>query len=161
MGPLNNKRQLDYVRELVDDAQTRGATVEQLGRVRDQQEFQQGYFHLPTLVTGVTNGWRVVDEEQFGPVLPVIPFDDEDEAIRLANDSEYGLCSSVWSADLARAERVGRQLQAGYTYINNHGPTGQDNRAPFGGMKQSGVGRQLGLEGVKRFMEPHSLSFTT
>lgn len=161
MGPLNNKRQLDYVRELVNDAQTRGATVEQLGHARDQQEFQQGYFHLPTLVTGVTNGWRIVDEEQFGPALPIIPFDDEDDAIRLANDSEYGLCSSVWSADLARAERVGRQLQAGYTYINNHGPTGQDNRAPFGGMKQSGVGRQLGLEGVKRFMEPHSLSFTT
>jgi acyl-CoA reductase-like NAD-dependent aldehyde dehydrogenase len=159
MGPVNNKKQLEFVQGLVADAEKRGAKVQKLGRARDQKEFESGFFHLPTLVTGCDNSYRVVREEQFGPVLPILPFDDEHEAIRLANDSQLGLCSSVWSADLERAERVARQIEAGYTYINIHGPMGQDNRGPFGGFKESGVGRQLGRQGVYAFMEPHTISF--
>lgn len=158
MGPVNSKRQLDKVSDLVREAERRGATVERFGRARDEREFESGYFHLPTLVTGADHSYSVVGEEQFGPVLPIMSFDDEDEAVALANDSEYGLCSSVWSEDLDRAHRVARRLQAGYTYLNIHGPMGQDNRGPFGGMKQSGVGRQLGELGIWRFMEPHSIS---
>ena len=158
MGAINNKRQLDRIRDLVRDAEERGATVQMHGRPRDRGEFEGGYFHLPTLVIDVDNSYRVVGEEQFGPVLPIIPFDGEDEAVALANDFEYGLCSSVWSGDLSRAQRVARRLEAGYTYINIHGPMGQDNRAPFGGVKQSGVGRQLGKQGVLAFLEPHSIS---
>jgi acyl-CoA reductase-like NAD-dependent aldehyde dehydrogenase len=159
MGPVNNRNQLDIVRGMVSEAERRGARVQALGRARDQQEFDRGFFHLPTLVTGADSSFRVVSEEQFGPVLPIIPFDDEQEAIRLANDSEMGLCSSVWSADLDRAERVARQIEAGYTYINIHGPMGQDNRGPFGGFKESGIGRELGRHGVYAFLEPHTISF--
>jgi acyl-CoA reductase-like NAD-dependent aldehyde dehydrogenase len=158
MGPLNNKRQLDVVLDLVEDAKRRGATVQEYGRARDDDEFQRGWFHLPTLVTDVEQGARVVQEEQFGPVLPIIPFDTEDEAVTLANDTIYGLCSSVWSADVDHAVAVGRRIQAGYTYINIHGPMGQDNRGPFGGVKESGVGRELGKQGIYSFLEPHSIS---
>lgn len=158
MGAVNNRQQLDKVRGMVQEAEEAGADVLRLGKPRDEAEFEIGFFHLPTLVTGVSDGHRVVDEEQFGPVLPIMPFDDEDEAVAMANDSEYGLCSSVWSSDLERAKDVARRLEAGYTYINIHGPMGQDNRAPFGGVKQSGINRQLGIQGVYAFLEPHSIS---
>lgn len=158
MGPVNNERQLDVVRGLVADARQRGGTVEEFGRPRDEDEFKKGWFHLPTLVTQVDHSFRVVNEEQFGPVLPIMPFDTEDEAVALANDSDFGLCSSVWSSDLERAEHVARKIDAGYTYINVHGPMGQDNRAPFGGIKNSGFGRQLGKQGVLEFLTYHSIS---
>ena len=87
-----------------------------------------------------------------------MPFDTEDEAIRRANDSRYGLCSSVWTEDRDRALSISRQLEAGYTYLNNHGPTAQDFRGPFGGFKDSGFGRNLGYEGVVQFQGDHSIS---
>ncbi|MDQ6884935.1 MAG: aldehyde dehydrogenase family protein [Candidatus Dormibacteraeota bacterium] len=158
MGPLNNRPQHEWIQELVAEARQSGATVLEFGSKRDDREFDHGYFHLPSLVTNVDPSCKVVACEQFGPVLPVIPFRTEEEAIRMANDSEFGLCSSVWSADVERATALARRLEAGYTYINSHGPLGQDNRAPFGGMKQSGIGRQLGLPGVLEFLEYHSIS---
>lgn len=158
MGPLNNKSQLEIVRELVAEARQKGATVRELGRVADQRTFEEGYFHRPTVVTEVDRTFRVVSCEQFGPVVPIIPFETEDEAIRLANDTEFGLCSSVWTVDPERAVRVARRLEAGYTYLNAHGPMAQDSRAPFGGFKQSGFGRNLGYEGVLEFLEYHSIS---
>ena len=160
MGPLNNKSQLEVVRELVAEARQKGATVRELGRVADKATFEEGYFHRPTVVTGVDRSFRVVSCEQFGPVVPIIPFETEDEAIHLANDSEFGLCSSVWTVDPERAVRVARRLEAGYTYLNAHGPMAQDGRAPFGGVKQSGLGRNLGYQGVLEFLEPHSISAT-
>lgn len=100
----------------------------------------------------------MVAEEQFGPALPIMPFDTEGEAIRRANDSRYGLCSSVWTEDRDRALSISRQLEAGYTYLNGHGPTAQDFRGPFGGFKDSGFGRNLGYEGVVQFQGYHSIS---
>lgn len=158
MGPLNNQRQRDWVAGLVDDARGRGAQIHELGEPLDGDDLGRGWFCMPTLVTGADSSYKVVSEEQFGPVLPIMPFKTVDEAVQMANDTEFGLCSSVWSADVERAIAVGRRIEAGYTYINNHGPMAQDNRAPFGGMKQSGIGRQLGYEGVLEFLEPHSLS---
>ncbi len=158
MGPLNNQKQLDVVRALVADARDRGADVRELGQVADDATFEEGYFHRPTIVTGADPSFEVVSCEQFGPVVPILPFADEDEAVRMANDSEFGLCSSVWTRDPERAVAVARRLQAGYTYLNAHGPMAQDGRAPFGGFKQSGFGRNLGFEGVLEFMEPHSIS---
>lgn len=158
MGPLNNERQLNVVRDLIDDARDSGATVTELGRAPDENTYREGYFQRPTVVTNCAPDARIVREEQFGPVVPILPFDDEDEAVRLANDTEYGLCSSVWTADRDRALTIARRLEAGYTYINGHGPMAQDYRGPFGGFKQSGVGRVLGYEGLNEFMEPHSVS---
>lgn len=158
MGPLNNREQRDFVKELVDDARRAGATVQEVGTVDDDQIFEQGYFHRPTLVLDPDPELRVVREEQFGPVVPILPFDDEDEAVARANQSEFGLCSSVWSADRDRALGIARRLEAGYTYLNGHGPLAQDSRAPFGGFKHSGIGRNLGYEGVLEFQEYHSIS---
>lgn len=158
MGPLNNRRQLDVVTRLVAEARDKGARVDELGTKLDAEEFDRGYFHLPTLVTDVDHSFSVVSEEQFGPVLPVMAFDTEEEAVALANDSEYGLCSSVWSADVDHALDVARRLEAGTTYINAHGPTAQDDHAPFGGVKQSGVGRQLGAQGIVEFTQLQSIS---
>jgi len=158
MGPLNNLRRQETVRELVAEARARGAEVREVGTIADEGIFARGYFHRPTVVLTNDHALRVVREEQFGPVLPIIPFRDEREAIRLANDSEFGLCSSVWSRDRDRALAVARQLEAGYTYINGHGALAQDHRAPFGGFKWSGIGRNLGYEGVLEFQEYHSIS---
>ena len=158
MGPVNNPRRLEAVREMVAEARARGAEVREVGTVADPGIFARGYFHRPTIVLTRDHSLRVVRDEQFGPVLPIIPFREEAEAIRLANDTEFGLCSSVWSRDRSRALRVARQLEAGYTYLNGHGALAQDFRAPFGGFKQSGIGRNLGYEGVLEFQEYHSIS---
>src|SRR5919108_1175429 len=158
MGPLNNERQLRFVRELVAETRSRGATVRELGSKLNGAEFERGYFMLPTLVTEVDDSFSAVKCEQFGPLLPVMSFRTEDEAVRRANDSSFGLCSSVWSADVERAISVARRLEAGYSYINHHGPFAHDYRVPFGGMKQSGIGRQLGLEKVLEFVDYQSIS---
>lgn len=158
MGPVNNAAQHKIVANMIDEATARGATVNPVGTVKDQALFDAGYFHRPTIVTNADPDLAVVREEQFGPVLPILPFDNQQEAIALANDSEYGLCSSVWSADRDRAVGVARQIEAGYTYLNGHGPLAQDSRAPFGGFKNSGIGRNLGYEGILEFQEYHSIS---
>ena len=124
----------------------------------DPELYANGYFQKPTLVLNPDTGLDIVREEQFGPALPIIPFDDESDAIRQANDTEFGLCSSVWTPDPARAVAIARQLEAGYTYLNGHGPLAQDGRGPFGGFKNSGVGRNLGYEGVLEFQEYQSIS---
>jgi acyl-CoA reductase-like NAD-dependent aldehyde dehydrogenase len=100
----------------------------------------------------------VVAEEQFGPALPVLSYDTEAEAIAEANDTWSGLCSSVWSADDEHAIRVAAELRTGVTFFNNHNATAVDERAPFGGFNQSGIGRELGREGLLEFTETHVMS---
>jgi len=158
MGPLNSKRQLGIVSGFVDEARVAGAEIEAHGTVPDEALFNGGgYFMRPMLVLNPDPSLKVVAEEQFGPVLPIIPFDSEDGAIALANDTPYGLCSSVWTSDKDRATNIARQLEAGMTYINGHGPMMMDGRSPFGGFKQSGIGRNYGFEGVVQFQEYHSI----
>lgn len=101
---------------------------------------------------------RVVTQEQFGPVIPVIAFDTEEEAVTLANDTWAGLCGSVWTASPDAANRVGSQLECGYVWVNDHGATRLDLRAPFGGMKSSGFGREQGIEGVRAFQDTRSIA---
>ncbi|MDA0681285.1 MAG: aldehyde dehydrogenase family protein [Proteobacteria bacterium] len=158
MGPINNERQLKVVQDLIDDSRRSGATVRELGQIADDATYKEGYFQRPVVVTDCEPNSRIVQEEQFGPVVPILAFDTDDEAIQQANNTEFGLCSSVWTADRDRAVAMARRLEAGYTYINGHGPMAQDHRGPFGGMKQSGIGRVLGFEGMSEFMEPHSIS---
>lgn len=161
MGPLNNRKQLGVVTAMLEQARSRGADVKEFGEVPDEELYRQGYFQRPTLVLNPDHGLDVVREEQFGPILPILPFDSIEDGIAYANDTRFGLCSSVWTADMERADRVARELVAGYTYINNHGPMGQDNRGPFGGFKESGIGRNLGFDGVLAFMGPHTISAPT
>lgn len=158
MGPLNNSRQLGVVKGMIRQARDGGEDVRELGQVPDEDLYTKGYFQRPTLIFDPDPGLDIVREEQFGPALPIIPFDTEDEAVAMANDSRFGLCSSVWTADSERAMTLARRLEAGYTYLNAHGPAAQDGRGPFGGFKQSGIGRNLGYEGVIQFQAYHSIS---
>ena len=153
MGPVHNKMQYDRVRELVEEARAAGAAITPLGRVQAGINADDGYFLLPSVVTNVPHSTRLVLEEQFGPALPVIPYATEDEAVRLANSTDYGLGSSVWSADVERAFTLSRGLQAGATWINAHNMSGLDISCAFGGFKQSGIGREFGLAGLEAYTE--------
>ena len=145
LGPVQNRAQLDIVRALFEDARENGGKVLAGGKVREGK----GYFFEPTIVAGLSNGARLVDEEQFGPILPVIKYGDVDEAVRLANDNPNGLGGSVWSSDPARAVEVGKRLECGSVWINEHGAVQPD--APFGGVKQSGIGVEFGKHGLAEF----------
>jgi acyl-CoA reductase-like NAD-dependent aldehyde dehydrogenase len=158
MGPLNNLKQLNVVRTMIAEARAAGADVQEFGIVPDQELYQTGYFQRPTFVFNADPRLRVVHEEQFGPVLPIMVFDTEAEVIAAANDSSFGLCSSVWTADRDRAVAIARKLEAGFTYLNAHGPAAQDGRSPFGGFKHSGIGRNMGYEGVTQFQCHHAIS---
>jgi len=157
MGPLNMKRQRDYVQELLDESRSRGTEVIEGGEYVDTDPAQGNYMR-PALVLNPSPDERIVTEEQFGPALPIIPYDTEEEAVRLANDTWSGLCASVWSSDTERAMKVGRQLRAGHIFFNNHNATAVDERAMFGGFNQSGIGRELGREGVLGFTETQVLA---
>ncbi len=157
-GPLVTRAQQKIVQDLIADSRHAGATVNELAAIDDEELYETGYFQRPTVVTDCDPYSRVVQEEQFGPVVPILPYSDEDQAILWANDTEFGLCSSVWTENSERALAVARRIEAGYTYVNGHGPMAQDFRAPLGGFKQSGIGRNLGYEGMLEFMEPHSIS---
>ena len=159
MGPVNNAKQLKVVTDMIAEARAKNAEVRECGQVPDEELYSGGgYFQRPTLVLDADQSLSIVREEQFGPALPIMKYKTDEEGIALANDSEFGLCSSVWTPDSERAVKIARQLEAGYTYLNNHGPMAQDGRGPFGGFKHSGIGRNLGYDGVLAFTEPHSIS---
>jgi acyl-CoA reductase-like NAD-dependent aldehyde dehydrogenase len=143
MGPIQNRMQLDKVRRLVDEARAGGATIVCGGSPIEGP----GYFYPLTLVTDIRDGASLVDEEQFGPVLPVIRYRDVEEAIAAANRLDIGLGASVWSGDLERARAVATRLQAGTVWINQHGAI--HPMVPFGGVKGSGWGTEFGLDGLK------------
>ncbi|MFI7450255.1 aldehyde dehydrogenase family protein [Nonomuraea sp. NPDC049714] len=156
MGPLHSSRQKEYVLELLDQARASGAEVREFGEGAD---VSQGNFLRPSLVLDPADDTRVVVEEQFGPTLPILPFDDEADAVARANDTWSGLCSSVWTTDLDHAAALAAQLRTGYTFVNAHGAAHLDERAPFGGFNHSGMGREMGLEGIREFMDTHSVGF--
>jgi acyl-CoA reductase-like NAD-dependent aldehyde dehydrogenase len=155
MGPMHTARQRDFVVELVEEARGQGAEVREFG-----EGAEGGQFLKPSLVLDPRPEARVVTEEQFGPTLPIIPFDDEEDAIRQANDTWSGLCSSVWSSDPAHVEAVAGRLRTGTTFVNAHNAPWLDDRAPFGGFNKSGLGREMGVEGILAFTDTHSTSVT-
>jgi acyl-CoA reductase-like NAD-dependent aldehyde dehydrogenase len=157
VGPVNNKGQVKHVQNLVEDAESKGAKVIKLGKVLSPELIDNGYFLQPTLVLGADFHDPIVVEEQFGPTVPILPFDDENQVIELHNESIYGLTSSVWG-DEEHALRVARQIEAGTTMINTAAVQGLDVRFPFGGVKQSGVGREYGEEGLKSYLETHVIN---
>jgi len=157
MGPLHSPVQKAFVDELIEEAKASGADVREFGELPGG-DLAGGNFVRPAIVVDPDPNLRVVTYEQFGPVIPVLPFDTEEEAIAAANDTWGGLCGSVWTASAESANRVGSQLVCGYVWVNDHGATRLDLRAPFGGMKQSGFGREQGIEGVRAFQDTHSIS---
>ena len=152
MGPIQNRMQYDKVRGLVEAARAEGGTVVCGGSA----PAGPGLFYPVTLVTGLADGSRLVDEEQFGPVLPVIRYHDVDDAVASANRLAAGLGASVWGADAAQARAVALRLQAGTVWINQHGSI--HPMVPFGGVKGSGWGLEFGLEGLKGVTRPLVLS---
>ncbi len=145
MGPLNNRPLLDRVTDLTEDAVDHGARVLAGGRRLDRP----GYFFPPTIVTQVDDGVRLVEEEQFGPVLPVMAFRDVDDAVARANRGPFGLGGSVWTADLYRAQEIAGALECGSVWINDH--TRINPEVPFGGAKMSGHGLENGQAGLEEF----------
>ena len=157
MGPLHSPTQKTFVDGLIKEAKESGAEVLEFGELPGG-DMKGGNFVRPAIVVNPKLTLRVVTEEQFGPVIPVIPFDTEEEAIRMANDSWAGLAGSVWTADANTANRVGGQMVCGYVWVNDHGAARLDLRAPFGGMKASGIGREQGIEGIRAFQDTRSIA---
>ena len=157
MGPLHSPAQKVFVDSLIKEAKDSGAKVLEFGELPGG-DLKGGNFVRPAIVINPDLKLRVVTEEQFGPVIPIVPFDTEEEAIRMANDSWAGLSGSVWTADPKTANRVGGQLVCGYVWVNDHGANRLDLRAPFGGMKASGIGREQGIEGVRAFQDTRSIA---
>lgn len=154
-GPINNKMQLARVEELVEDAKISGARVVAGGK-RFSPNGKQGYFYEPTILADVAEGVRVVDEEQFGPVIPLLKYRDVDEALARANSTDFGLGGSVWTNDLEKGSQVAAQIQSGVKGVNAH--PGGGPGTPFGGVKQSGIGREGGgTIGLKEFVDVTSL----
>ena len=146
VGPLVNQQGVDDIERQVRESVEKGATLlaggERLDRV--------GYFYTPAVLTGVTKGMPAYQEELFGPVLPIIAFETEDEAITIANDTAYGLGSTIFTADTVRAEALAGQIEAGQVFINHQ--VKSDPRLPFGGIKNSGYGRELSSHGLREFV---------
>ncbi|KLL12443.1 MULTISPECIES: aldehyde dehydrogenase family protein [Protofrankia] len=155
MGPLVSQRQQEAVRGFIRGALDEGARLV-AGGPEQPEETAAGYFVKPTVFSDVTPGMTIAQEEVFGPVLAIMPFDDDDDAIRIANSTIYGLAGGVWSQDTERAGRVARRIRAGQIDINGSFFNAQ---APFGGFKQSGIGRELGIHGLLEFYELKSLQY--
>ncbi|MEM6965977.1 MAG: aldehyde dehydrogenase family protein [Bacteroidota bacterium] len=152
LGPIQNQMQFNKVNELVEDAKANGATIYRGGSPMEGA----GYFYPITIVGGVDNGSRIVDEEQFGPVLPIIKYKTVEEAIQKANDTKTGLGGSVWGDDLAEAAKVASRIESGTVWVNQHGAI--HPMVPFGGVKESGYGVEFGVEGLKAVTQPQIIS---
>src|SRR5688572_8079243 len=154
LGPLSSKAQLERVRSYIKKGVDEGAELIAGGAEPPAGAPAGGYYVRPTVFGKVKNSMTIAQEEIFGPVLAIIPYKDEEDAIRIANDSPYGLAGAVWSKDDARAQRVARRIRAGQVDVNG----GAFNlNAPFGGFKQSGHGREAGVYGLEEFLEYKSL----
>ncbi|MEV7036356.1 aldehyde dehydrogenase family protein [Streptomyces sp. NPDC093272] len=151
VGPVISAEHRARVESYVELARKEGATVVTGG---ERPPLERGFYVAPTVLADCTNGMRAAREEIFGPVVCVIPFDDEEEGVALANDSDYGLLDYVWSADVARAFRVARRLRAGGVGINT---VGRNMEAPFGGFKRSGVGRDVGSYALHAYSEVQAI----
>ncbi len=156
MGPLVTVEHAEKVLGYIEIGKRGGAADRAAARARSSAGFEQGYFVEPTIFADVTAERAHRAEEIFGPVLSVMPFADEAEAIRLANDTPYGLAGAVWTRDVFRGLRVLKQIRAGILWLNTYHPT--YNEAPWGGYKQSGFGRELGPYGLEHYLETKQIN---
>ncbi len=156
MGPMITQAQYEKVQEYFAIAKDEGAVAAAGGTLPEEPELEGGYFIPPTIYTGVRNDMRIAQEEIFGPVASVIPFSDEEEAIAIANDSQYGLVAGLWTQDISRAHRVAARLEAGQVFINEWLSGTVEH--PFGGYKQSGYGREKGIEALHHYTQLKSIT---
>jgi len=154
VGPVVNGASRARLEALVGSVREAGGEVREVGTVVEGTDLDAGHFVRPALVLGVRDEHDVVAREQFGPVLPVLAFDTVDEVVARANSGELGLGASVWSADEEKAFAIAQELDAGFTFVNTHNRTGMSLRAPFGGVKRSGWGREYGDEGLREYTQP-------
>lgn len=151
MGPMSTEVHFNKVIQRINDAEKEGARIVCGGKRAVVEDCEGGFFIEPTIIIDVTNDMKIAREEIFGPVLSVIKYSELDEAIAIANDSNYGLSAGVWTTDLIEAQRISRELRAGSIWINDWHMARSD--APFGGFKQSGYGRELGCYGLESYLE--------
>jgi aldehyde dehydrogenase (NAD+) len=155
MGPVISKKQMERVKAYIDIGVQEGARLIAGGKIRHDKG--PGWFIEPTCFVDVTNDMRIAQEEIFGPVLVVIPYDDDEDAIRIANDSIYGLSGGVVSADLDRAMKIANRIRTGTISVNGGAPINGD--LPFGGYKHSGIGRAWGVEGIEEYLETKTIGY--
>lgn len=159
LGPVNNANQYNFIRGLIARTRESGATVRELGQKLDPDSWNNGYYLLPAVARDLSATAELVVGEQFGPIIPLIPYETEDEVVDMANSTEHGLGSSIWSGDYARAIRVAGRIEAGMTFINSHARTKiGDLHMPFGGIKQSGIGRVRTVVGMDEYIEYHAIN---
>jgi succinate-semialdehyde dehydrogenase / glutarate-semialdehyde dehydrogenase len=151
IGPLIDDQAMDKMERHVRDATAKGAAVLTGGRRLTEDGLERGRFYAPTVLTGVKPGMQVYHEETFGPIAPVVGFDDEEEVVGAANDTTYGLASYLYTTNLAKATRISEALQFGIVGINDINPTAA--AAPFGGIKYSGLGREGGIQGIDEYLD--------
>ncbi len=157
MGPVHTAAARDRLEALLASAEAGGAEVHRPARIREEDAGQGGYLVSPAIVSGAGPGAAIVREEQFAPALPVLGYRDIDDAVAQANDSPFGLCASVWTGDGDLARAVAGRLEAGTVFVNGHGTSAMDYRAPMGGWKESGYGLELGPEGMLAFTRPKTV----
>ncbi|MGG1664027.1 aldehyde dehydrogenase family protein [Brevibacillus sp. NRS-1366] len=157
MGPINNKAQYDFVTGLIERTREAGAHVQTLGNKLEKETWENGYFLLPSIVTGVSQASELVRAEQFGPVIPVIPYSDQEEVIAMANDTEFGLRASIWTANQQLAEALADRLDAGAVFFNNH-TIFQDLHLDFPGLKESGLSRETAWCGIDLFADTYGFA---
>jgi betaine-aldehyde dehydrogenase len=155
VGPVVAERQRTRIEGYLDSGREEGATVAIGGGRPGGSDFAKGWYVEPTVFSDVDNKMKIAQEEIFGPVLVVIPYDGDDNAVEIANDSNYGLCGSVWTNDNDRGLGIARQVRTGTYMLNTFAPI--DFATPFGGFKESGVGREFGPEGLESFLEKKSI----
>ncbi|MCL4128570.1 UNVERIFIED_CONTAM: hypothetical protein GTU68_036045 [Idotea baltica] len=155
VGPINNLKQYNHVNSMIADGVKEGATISCGGNKPEVSGGEEGYFLRPTVITGVNNSMKVAQEEIFGPVVVVIPFDDEYDAVSIANDSRFGLAGAVWTADVGRAHRMSSLVKAGTFWINCYKAI--NVMSPFGGFGESGYGRSSGYEGLLEYTQTKSV----
>ncbi|MDB5761671.1 MAG: aldehyde dehydrogenase [Herminiimonas sp.] len=159
LAPVNNRNQFNFIKGLIERTRQSGAEVYQLGQKVDPESWENGYYLLPSVVRNVAPTAEVVVEEQFGPIIPLIPYRSEEEVLQMANGTEHGLGSSVWTRDFDRGLQFAERIEAGLSFINSHARTGLgDRHMPFGGVKQSGIGRVRTTIGLAEYIEYHAIS---
>jgi aldehyde dehydrogenase (NAD+) len=159
VGPVTNKPQLEKILNYIEIATSEGASPVLGGARATRPECGSGWFVEPTIFQGVKNSMRIAQEEVFGPVLAVIPFEDEEEAIAIGNDVVYGLAAGVWTGNMRRALKMADRLQAGTVWVNTYRAVSYVS--PFGGYKRSGIGRESGQDMIKDYLQVKSVWIST